>query len=694
VALWLTRLLGLVLVAFAVLPIFRLLDHAGTGLAGSATSGQLDIYYDMLWAGLLLVVPLFIIGALLIPDRFEDFVVAAGRRLASIPAVTFAAVAALLSLCFGVLFVLLVLDGLPNLIDSHAQLMHARFWASGMLAGPTHDGGGFWAMQNALFTDRGWVSQYPPGHIGILALFLRLGVPWLAGPVLMAATVFFAVLFADRLFADRPGLGRFAAIVLAVSPFFIAIGASYMNHVSAAAGVMIGAYGLLRAWQDRPSWALLAGAGFGFALTTRPLSTVAMAAALAALMPFMAASVGRWRNFVRVNLVTAAGAAPFAALLLAYNQYFFGHPLRFGYNVVLGPLMSLGFHQDPWGNTYGLREAVGYTSSDLLALGVNLLESPLSAVLVIGLFFMVQPRLAPATRVLAAWALAPVVANFFYWHHGLFMGPRMLHEALPAWAMLFAVATAGLIAWVPSTFTVARLRVRSGLLFTFVVGLGLSLTVLAPQRLSSYGGDWLPIMRTPEPDAAAAALIFVHDSWTARSAMTLAAHRYRLDLIETIIRQNSTCSLHHLAAAVAAGNAAAERVMLASLDTVPTVGRLMQSRELAPGTHIRIAPGEYLSGECERQAASDRRGTLALEPLLWRGAAPGSRATGVHYVRDLGPERNASLIAQYPGFEIYVYTTRDAETLEPILLPYDQAMVVLWRSPAGALSTNSDNGIN
>jgi hypothetical protein len=680
---WLRRAFGLALAVLAVLPVYRLLDHPDTGLAGSSTVTQIDIYHELLLAGLLLLLMLFVMGARFVPASLERRLAALGGWLASLPLLPFAAVLSLMSLALGSVFVLRVLEGLPNLIDAHAQLLHARFWAEGRLAGPTTDDGGFWAIQNALFTERGWVSQYPPGHVAVLAAFMRLGVPWLAGPLLMGITVFFGALLIERLLPGRAAVARFGAALLAVSPFFIGLGASYMNHVTTAAGVVVAAYALVRAWQGRPAWALAAGAAFGFALAARPLSTAAMAAALVLSVPFIAPAAARNRRFITTGLLLAVGAAPFVALLMAYNHYFFGNPFVFGYEVALGPQMSLGFHRDPWGNVYDLRAALGYTAADLLALGVNLLESPLSAVLVVGGFLLVQPRLAPGERVLVAWASAPLAANFLYWHHGLFMGPRMLHEAAPAWTFLFAVALVGLIGRVPATASFRGLSWRSGAVTTTAGAMLLSLLFLAPQRLVSYGGSWLPSMRTPAPAVSEPALVFVHGAWSGRIALSLAAARYRLDIIETLMRQNPTCRVHELAMAAVRSDRAAQDSILAQLDTVPRASALPHHLPVAPGSIVRVAGGERLTPACQREARADRSGIVDVAFLLWRGDLPGAAPRGPMFVRDLGPERNERLIARHPDRVPWVYAMPDPDAAAPVMIPYADAMTRLWGSPGG-----------
>jgi hypothetical protein len=672
------RLLGALLILLATVPMYRLLAHEGTGLAGAGTVSILDLQFDMLWSGLLLLPILFLVGAMFGSDRLEHRLAGMGQVLAAAPAWRVAAGAALVSGLLGTLFALQVLEGLPNLIDAQAQLLHARWLAEGHLAGPSAEGAEFWALQNSVITSRGWVSQYPPGHVMVLALFMKLGVPWLAGPLLMAVTTFFSALAARRLLPGRPATAALGAIFLAVSPFFIGIGASYLNHVSAAAGVAVGAWALIRAWQGRMAWGVLAGLGFGFALASRPLSAVAMAGAVALTVLLLPAPDARPWRAARVWMVTALGALPFALGLAAYNSHFFGGPLTFGYNIALGPRMALGFHQDPWGNYYGLREALAYTSADLLSLGVHLLESPLSAVLLIGLFLVLQRRLTPGVVVLLGWALAPVVANAFYWHHGQFMGPRMLHEAAPAWAILAAVAVAGLIDRVPPAARFGAFRMRSGVLVTIAGALSLSMLFLAPQRLLSYGGDWLPSMRVPAAEVTDSALVFVHDSWGSRVTMTLASRGYRLDLLETLVRQNPLCDLHELSVAVFEGDPVAENRMLASLDTVPVPSR-PDSRGELPTTIFGSAPTDaLLRSECDRQLASDRLGSVSLPSLLWRGALPGSAAAGVMYVRDFGPERNRRLLDAYPQRTPFVYMAADAATATPVLLPYARGMELLW----------------
>jgi hypothetical protein len=667
------RALGVLLLGLVLIPCYRLLRHPRTGLAGNLVIPQYDLYAEFMWAGLLLVLPFALIGGLL-GARMGSVGVsrpAAGSWMRPLAwALLLSAVCFLLTLAFS----MLVLEGKPNLIDALAQALHARYWSEGRLAGPVDDGGGFWAIQNSLFTDRGWVSQYPPGHVALLALGFALGVPWVVGPVLAGATVLGAALLARRLFPDDAWVARLGPLLLAVSPFFIALSGAFMNHVTAAAFTTLGAYALVRAWQDRPAWAFAAGAAFAYALATRPLTTLAAGLALTATVPFVAAGKLSIRRFAGVQVRAIIGAAPLVLLLLLYNAHFFGSPFRMGYDVAMGPDMALGFHRDPWGNMYGLREAVGYTAGDLLALSINLLETPIPVVPVVALFLVLARAIDPGTRILLAWALAPVAANALYWHHGLFMGPRMLHEASPAWALLTAAAGVGLLRLLPRG---VRFDARAAVATAFVGALAFGIGYLAPQRLASYGGGWFDIVRTPVPDLPGPGLVFVHDAWTGRVAMTLSGNRLRLDQIETLLRQNSTCDVHRVAAHLAAGRPADARTALQRLDTVPRPDRLPPELEIAPGDRIRVRPGERLDDDCVRQVRSDRFGILDVTPLLWQGDLPESRARGPLFARDHGPARNAALIRRYPERTPWLYAVVDS-TGEPRLLPYDDGSALLW----------------
>lgn len=664
------RAVGAGIVALATLPVYRLLASPETGLAGAATVRAADVAYAFAWTGTLVIVLVSVLSARLLPEPAIERALTSVRKLLerATPA-AFAVFTGVLAFGLSAAFAWFALDGRPAHIDAISQLLHARFLAEGRIAGPTDDMA-FWHIQNSVATARGWVSQYPPGHAMLLALGLLLGAPWLVGPVAVAATAYFTTRVAERTVEDLP-LARAGAILVACSPFLVCLGGSFMNHASAAAFLSAGVWWSMRAVDDR-RWSWLAGMALGCAFTIRPL--VALTGGAIALVVWLASTPNAGAILQRTARA-GAGALPFAGLLAAYNTWFFGSPFRFGYDVALGPSTGLGFGPDPWGNLYGPVQAIGYTASDLLGLGTALLETPLSVVLAAGLLLLLAGRLTRGQRILAAWALLPVVANMLYWHHGQYMGPRMVYEASPAW-LLLAVAAVGR-AWTALAdvrIVPVSLSPRTALVGGIAAALALGAWA-APRRASGYATPSGSVAALAAPDVGPA-LVFVHDAWTARIAMQLAAHGMRLDSVETALRQNPTCDVQTLVDSEYRRDLAGAAEARASLDFEPRATGLPRTVAISTGNQIRIG-GEPPTEACIRQAGADRNGILDIAPLLWQGDLPGGAVNGARFVRDLGPERNAALIARTAGRTPYLlYTPRDGA--DPVLAPYAAAESVLW----------------
>lgn len=673
------RITGAVLVILVLYPFYRSLDWVNGGDVMRNILNAAELARSMLLFGTIIVALVALVAArLLDPDKIEQLCQSAGQRLAAIPIRRFvwamAAISALLTLGFSYF----VLAGKPNLIDAMVQLVHARYVAAGTLSGPVDEFNEFWQLQNSLNTPNGWVSQYPPGHVFLLAAGLLLGAPILVGPVLAGMTVGFTALSAQRLLRDDPAIARLGVILLAVSPFFIALAGAYMNHVSAAAAVSLAVYAALRGEDDRRlRWPLLAGTALGIAFSIRPLAAiVGGATVLAVWIIFRGAKprgVGGWS---RLFAGGAIGALPFLVGIAAYNDRFFGHPLLFGYQAAQGPLVGLGFHMDPYGRYYGASEALAYTSSDLVTLSLYLLETPLPAVVIVGLFLMFRRRFARGEQVIALWALLPVLANAFYWHHGIFMGPRMLHEAVPAWALLTAVGAVGLIRQTTRR-QFGGYSPRAILIVALVAACAAGSFYLAPSRLASYGGPWMESTRMEPPQTERPSLVFVHGAWSGRVVMRLIASGLRLDSVEVAIRQNTTCDFHNFAnwyAAAKAGGTAPR----------PNLGFDPASRNrpelflIAKDDAIRAHRDQPMSRECSRQVASDADGIIDISSFLWQRDLPGLPGNRAMIVRDMGPEANARLIARYPDRTPMLFYRAERDDRGPQLIPYEEGLKRLW----------------
>jgi 4-amino-4-deoxy-L-arabinose transferase-like glycosyltransferase len=666
---------ALVLAVLAVLPVWSLLAQPATGLAGVATADMARTYASFVWYGFaLLLIPAILLSRTLATDVVARWGRAACRALVAWPVWRYAVLLSVLAFVVTAVFGLRVLSGQPNLVDAMAQLLHARFLAEGRLAGPADALGAFWHVQQSLLTPNGWVSQYPPGHIAVLAAGIRLNAAWAVGPLMLALTVLFTALSADRLLPARPVVARLGALLVALSPFLVAHAGAFMNHTTAAAFAAIALYCTLRA-RESARWSVPAGAALGAMFATRPLSGLTLGIVLVTWL-LLDRTAPATRPGMRALTGLALGAFPFVFAVAAYNQHFFGSPFTFGYSAALGEASGLGWGLDPWGNTYGPVEMLAYTSAELTALSLFLLETPLPLVLLIALWLWRGPRLHSGERLLVAIAASPLLAQALYWHHGLFMGPRMLNESAPAWCLLAVLAGDWLVRVVPERAPLTRdYSPRVAVAVTLAGALAAGVLVFGPLRLASYRQR--PLALDAAAVAAGPALVFVHGGWTSRLAMRLAASGMRLDSVETALRQNPTCAVEAYAAARATGRA------LPPLDLTPRAYPLPEAVNISPGNRIRILAGERLAGECARQAAADRLGTIDVTPLLWRGDLPGSESRGTMYVRDLGPETNAALIAAHPHRRPWVLLTASPES-RPGLEEYDAAMDRLWGRTAGA----------
>jgi hypothetical protein len=602
-----------------------------------------------------------------------------GNRLVAIPTLWFAGGLAVLSASLTLAFSLAVLQGKPNLIDAMVQLLHARFLAAGHLAGPADRFSEFWQIQNSIVTPAGWVSQYPPGYVVLLAIGLRLGAVQAVGPLLVGLTVFFTALAAERLLRDDIVVARLGAMMLALSPFLIGLAGAYMNHIAAAAFTSAAVYFAVRGRDsDNPWWSVLAGLAVGGVFSIRPLS--AMVAALLVAVVWLTRSSESWQKvllrLVRDSAFAVVGIAPVLAALGAYNQHFFGNPLRFGYLAAQGPLILPGFHQNPVGELYGPIQALAYTSSDLIALSLYLLETPIPAVVIVGLFLLFARRFSPGVSVIALWALLPVVANAFYWHHGMFMGPRMLNEAAPAWVLLTAIAAVGLVRMIPRERMLGNYSPRAAVAITLSLAWFAGIFYLGPQRLLHYGGPWMESSRLEVPRASRPMLVFVHGAWPGRIATSLSAHGLRVDSLETAMRQNTTCDVQHFANWYAM-NPAERPAPRPPIDFNFLRHQRPPVVQLAEGDNIRAYLRVPMSRDCYQEAASDTLGIVDVAPLLWQSDLFGLGGAGTMVARDMGPAANARLIQRFPE-RVPGLLYRPEKEGPPRLVPYEEGMRVLW----------------
>lgn len=609
-----------------------------------------------------------------------------GRRLAAVSGRRFAALTAAAALGLGIVLAWTVHRASPTSVDEAVQLLHARALLEGGLALPLAGPPAAWATVNAVITDAGWASIYPPGHTLWLALWLAAGLSWAAGPVAVAVAVAALARAVDLLTSGNPA-GRVGVLLVALSPYVQLIGSTHLSHASAAMALSLVLYFALRAARSgHPGWAVATGAAVGAAVCVRPWTGLTLSAAILAGVVW----IGRPRGAARLAAGLVLGGLPFAGGLLAWNAALFGSPWTLGYSAAFGPAHGLGFHTDPWGNLYGVREALAYTGVDLLQLGAHLLQSPLPATLLVAgaLVFTGLPR---GAGVFLAWAAAASVANAFYWHHGVHMGPRLLFEAGPPWAVLTGMAAWKLLVGADGEAAPRGAVARAGGWAAVLTLAGAA--ALAPGIVSAYRAAPPPtgVLTAAEPSADPV-LVFVHGSWSSRVAARLAASGMRRDSLETALRRNDLCRVDAYARTRAAADGGGEgggsgsgapspqpRLSERALDlrALPGSPPGLEVRLLSPGNPVRVDPGYAWDERCLREARADRLGTQELEPLAWRTRPVSGK---VVLLRDLGPAENGASLAAYPGRAPWVWVAFAGEAGR--LLPYREGMELLWGGPA------------
>jgi hypothetical protein len=680
-------------ILFAFAPIYRLMDTSGDAPHRQVSVEVAETVLQLAWWGSVVTVLLAGVLAVLLPaDRARALATAMACRLERIPSPLWAPGVAVLGGALALLVALVLYRGYFTNVDEIASTLHARYLASGRLGGPTFSMPEHWLIPNTLVVPEGWVSQYPPTHLLALAVVAILGIPVLLGPISFALMVGLLAASLVRLLPERPGLARVAGLAVATCPLLVFLGGGSMNHVTAGALLAATLYASLRARQGSAWWSVAAGVAVGLAVADRPLVGLVLGSVftLGVWVPPAVRSVTRGFPWLLPRLSgTVAGGAPIAVLLGWYNARLFGSPTTLGYLIAFGDRHRLGFHDDPWGSSYGLGDALAFTSTDVLSAGVQLLETPFPATALIGLALLLGWRLSGAVGLLLAWAFVPVAANAFYWFHDV----RMLFEAAPAMVVLFVLAAAQLggkgSEGEPGA---AGLRsfARDVCVWAVVVGLvGASLNVRT--RWRSYGWEEETLQRIVAPmPPESPAIVFVHVSWNERLSSTLqGAAGMRQDTVINVLRRNTNCALHEYALARAAGVRERRDVPLPDIDMAQLPGAPADIvRPPSPtGATLRIRQGEPFTPSCLRELNADRFGAVALAPLLWQGDLPGIEEGRPLFARDLGPERNQRLLDLYPDRAAFAFTPVEVEG-PPELLPYTEAMELLWGaagpSPAAA----------
>jgi hypothetical protein len=168
-----------------------------------------------------------------------------------------------------------------------------------------------------------WFSKYPPGWPLLLAPALRLGVGWIANPVLSLALLVIVALITGRLF-DK-ATASLAVLLAVLSPFFLANCVGRMSHPACGLFLAAACFFCFRGLRTRRSidFALMFLL-IVLALQVRPLTGVVVGGTLGLGALWYLRSD---RAFPRVLMLGALFGVLGLASLLAYNKLYTGNPL-------------------------------------------------------------------------------------------------------------------------------------------------------------------------------------------------------------------------------------------------------------------------------------------------------------------------------------------------------------------------------
>jgi len=397
-----------------------------------------------------------------------------------------------------------VFEGIPHVADGVSYAFQARIFASGHVFLPPPPVPKAFASDNVILNATRWCSIYPPGFPLVLAPGVLAGVPWLVNPFLFGLAVLGAFRLGRTLYDDATGL--LAAALLAVSPFGLLMGASFMAHpMTLAASLWCLVF--LAKWSASGRARDLAAAGAlgGAAFLARPFSAFGL------LLPAVlwALSGRRGRRLLPALATLALGFLPFLLALLSWNAVVSGSPLVSSYAAYNPTVRFSGIdgREIPL-----LTRLVAHVPIYFIDLARASWRWPWPDLLpLLALPWASRPRRRDA--VLLACVASLVVAHSAYYYYGAsHSGPRFGYEALGPLALLTARGL--LAAGAPAGRLLGGGRpARLGAALAVVVLLGLPLSRL-PELASFFAGAYhghtaAPLFAAREAGVGEDALILV-----------------------------------------------------------------------------------------------------------------------------------------------------------------------------------------
>jgi hypothetical protein len=332
-------------------------------------------------------------------------------------------------------------DGMPHITDAASHLFEAKILSAGHIYAPLPPCPEQFAQFHVLMTKDGkWFSKYTPGHALLLAAGMKLHAVDLVVPLCGAIAMLGSAWLARRFFS--PSIGRVTGSLIAISPLFQLLGASYMSHTTSMAALVAAACAFVlsvdvNAASPRASrgWAVAAGFLAGLALLIRIQEALVVVCVASVAMLLVPRAVFRKASCLLPWAVI--GIVPWMAFEGWWSSQVYGSYFRLGYgrgtDILLFPQypdhyglskefpLSLAMRRFVWGLSNLNRALFGWA--------VSFAFVPLG---------FLDRRFARQTGVCVAGVAAVLGLYFFYDYYGYEYEARYYGFAVPFLAVLSA----------------------------------------------------------------------------------------------------------------------------------------------------------------------------------------------------------------------------------------------------------------
>lgn len=213
-------------------------------------------------------------------------------------------------------------ERLPHVEDEVAYLFQAKHLLKGMLTVPAPAIPEAFEFYLLHVVDERWFSMTPPGWSLFLALGVSIDAAWLVNPILAAAAILLAHALLIRT-CDRV-TANIAILLMAISPWFLAISASLMNHtITLTFMLATWLFFYLAKKNQSILFALIAGLCAGVIFLTRHLDGV-IVGVLTGLWSLHMINKPKGLSLI---VAYAMGCIIIGGLIFPYNWHITGDPL-------------------------------------------------------------------------------------------------------------------------------------------------------------------------------------------------------------------------------------------------------------------------------------------------------------------------------------------------------------------------------